>query len=393
MTSLADFLMRNKLDALGDKPEYTTADVNSLMPQQPSWQSPLASLGSYQLSQEAGAEPNWFGRNVLSNIPPEAMHAANFLIPGKVPRLPNPIKAYHGSPHDFDKFDLSKIGTGEGAQAYGHGLYFAENEGVARSYRDALAPKMNSLTDDIHRIRVGGEPIKGRFDIDQMQEFADLAKAGDVQGFRSLAGARADRWKRLASDPSYQFPQYARDKLDTYGALLKELDRGAPIELPHGRMYEVALHATPEQFLDWDKPLSGQSEASRRALSGVGTASKIVPAQVQFGKGFQLENSMGGLSKVYPSRAAAQAALDNMSVGMSHMNQYRPDPQAAAGALREAGIPGIRYLDQGSRGAGTGTSNYVVWSPELIEILRKYAAPPAIAAPALASILQDQQSQ
>ena len=38
------------------------------------------------------------------------------------------IRAYHGSPHDFDRFDMSKIGTGEGAQAYGHGLYFAENE-------------------------------------------------------------------------------------------------------------------------------------------------------------------------------------------------------------------------------------------------------------------------
>ena len=46
------------------------------------------------------------------------------------------IKAYHGSPHDFERFDLSKIGTGEGAQAYGHGLYFAENEGVAKGYRE-----------------------------------------------------------------------------------------------------------------------------------------------------------------------------------------------------------------------------------------------------------------
>ena len=46
-----------------------------------------------------------------------------------------PIKAYHGSPHDFDAFDLSKIGTGEGAQAYGHGLYFAENEAIAKAYR------------------------------------------------------------------------------------------------------------------------------------------------------------------------------------------------------------------------------------------------------------------
>jgi hypothetical protein len=46
--------------------------------------------------------------------------------------LPDAITTYHGSPHDFDEFDMSKIGTGEGAQAYGHGLYFAENENVAK---------------------------------------------------------------------------------------------------------------------------------------------------------------------------------------------------------------------------------------------------------------------
>ena len=37
---------------------------------------------------------------------------------------------------------MSRIGTGEGAQAYGHGLYFAGNEGVARSYRDALSSEV-----------------------------------------------------------------------------------------------------------------------------------------------------------------------------------------------------------------------------------------------------------
>ena len=57
--------------------------------------------------------------------------------PGDVP--PPGFIAYHGSPHSFDQFDTSKIGTGEGAQAYGHGLYFAEKEGTAQSYRDALA--------------------------------------------------------------------------------------------------------------------------------------------------------------------------------------------------------------------------------------------------------------
>src|SRR5215471_9850062 len=49
------------------------------------------------------------------------------------------IRAYHGSPHQFERFDISKIGTGEGAQAYGHGLYFAENPKVAQSYRDVLS--------------------------------------------------------------------------------------------------------------------------------------------------------------------------------------------------------------------------------------------------------------
>ena len=49
--------------------------------------------------------------------------------------------AYHGSPHDFDKFTTEAIGTGEGAQAYGHGLYFAEAEDVAEGYRTQCLAK------------------------------------------------------------------------------------------------------------------------------------------------------------------------------------------------------------------------------------------------------------
>jgi hypothetical protein len=45
------------------------------------------------------------------------------------------IDAYHGSPHEFEQFSMDRIGTGEGAQVYGHGLYFAGNPEVARSYR------------------------------------------------------------------------------------------------------------------------------------------------------------------------------------------------------------------------------------------------------------------
>ena len=54
------------------------------------------------------------------------------------------IKASHGSPHAFTKFLMSKLGTGEGAQAYGHGLYFGEgfDSPVAKEYQNKLATKV-----------------------------------------------------------------------------------------------------------------------------------------------------------------------------------------------------------------------------------------------------------
>jgi hypothetical protein len=48
------------------------------------------------------------------------------------------------------------------------------------------------------------------------------------------------------------------------------------------------------------------------------------------------------------------------------------DPLAASRRLLDAGVPGIKYLDQGSRAAGDGSRNYVVFDDKLIEILRKY---------------------
>lgn len=46
--------------------------------------------------------------------------------------------AYHGTPHKFEEFDLGAIGTGEGAQAHGWGLYFAKDINVAQAYKDVL---------------------------------------------------------------------------------------------------------------------------------------------------------------------------------------------------------------------------------------------------------------
>ena len=59
---------------------------------------------------------------------------------------------WHGSPHKFDEFKLDRIGSGEGAQVYGHGLYFAGNKSVAKWYKDKLSKGVDQVV-----INGGGE--------------------------------------------------------------------------------------------------------------------------------------------------------------------------------------------------------------------------------------------
>jgi hypothetical protein len=98
------------------------------------------------------------------------------------------IKAYHGSPHRFDKFRMDRIGTGEGAQAYGHGLYFAENEGVARSYRDALTGDTSSFgiqnaDGDVFDVADFAADVAQELNID----FEDFGHVGWNKAFRNYA--------------------------------------------------------------------------------------------------------------------------------------------------------------------------------------------------------------
>ena len=93
-------------------------------------------------------------------------------------------------------------------------------------------------------------------------------------------------------------------------------------------------HALPEHFLDWDKPLNQQSEHVKQAIANSPYA------------GYEETSLPGG--------------------------QLVPHTAAGMQGLADAGIPGIRYLDQGSRSAGQGSHNYVVFDANTIDILRKY---------------------
>lgn len=54
-------------------------------------------------------------------------------------KILNELEAYHGSPYDFDKFQVKYLGKGEGAQAHGYGLYFALNPDISEKYRERLS--------------------------------------------------------------------------------------------------------------------------------------------------------------------------------------------------------------------------------------------------------------
>ena len=253
------------------------------------------------------------------------------------------LRLYHGSPHDFDKFSMDKIGTGEGAQAYGHGLYFAEDKGVADSYRKALAPGEDPIQAVTFR---GAEmPIKN----------PETPTEQLVLYMRQLGYTPEDAFKRAKKT----FPP----------AMMKEIEGLSPSEFTTsippkytgaGRMYEVDVNANPEDFLDWDAPLSDQPEAVRKIAMSASLDAAKGPTKAKL-RAFQAGTENPAMGMVATGQDLHRALSDYGSAD-------------ASSVFREAGIPGIRYKDAGSRGAdGTsGTSNYVVFDENLINIVKKY---------------------
>ena len=164
--------------------------------------------------------------------------------------------AYHGSPHRFDRFDSSHMGSGEGAQVYGWGHYFASNKEVSEWYRKKLTEK----TADFY---IDGEKI----DIDReeeipMQEFYFLAANGKLT--EELINERElEQIKRTKKSYSYSISsrQQKQEKLKETKQFFNKVREllGKKIERISvtGQLYEVDIPEDSE-MLDWDKELSGQ---------------------------------------------------------------------------------------------------------------------------------------
>jgi hypothetical protein len=207
-----------------------------------------------------------------------------------------PITAYHGTPHTIQgKFDINKVGTGEGNQTYGYGMYFAENPAVAKEYQKRLS--------------------------------ADSALSFQAKDVDPAYINAANSFKEYGSN----YEETLKGLKEAYkNAPEKELDVAAKVAFqPTGNLYKVDV---PDKYipnmLNWDEPFNKQTKSVQEAIK------RIEPNIKKINPDIDVEKMNG--QQIYRA-----------------YQQYRGNnPDFASEGLNELGIKGIKYLDQGSRSPG-----------------------------------------
>jgi hypothetical protein len=282
---------------------------------------------------------------------------------------PQMATTWHGSPHTFPptannplgEFDPMKVGTGEGAQAYGVGAgYLAEAKKLAEGYAE-----------DLTKMRVQAAQS-------QLNKYG-----GSVDDAIGAARKEIDRLKSLNLTPETGAAK--RDSLIAgQGEKLTELmaykNQGS---MNKGNLYKVDL---PDEhvakMLDWDKPMNRQHPNVQRAFNYQAAEMPSFTVSETGHPNPQYKYSAGGFPAAPTPEAALKAASDSVNssewmTGVSGEKAYRAMAEkigatAASKKLAQSGIPGIRYLDAASRdAAGKGTSNFVVFDPKHMNILER----------------------
>ena len=297
---------------------------------------------------------------------PESRNIPNYILSaaGVVPFVPaasqirKGIKAYHGTPQSFDRFSTEYIDTGEGAQQYGRGLYFAENEKVAKEYRDQLTPRDLDYEDW----------LMGKYkDAESNQDYARMEMYE-----RAMLNETPQDFKDLAADVDYD---------EDYRGLAAEVGEEIEEYGPDlGSMYEVNIDVEPDELLDWYQPISQQSKKVRDAVYANRDAvdQKIVDDYFDGDRNNIVNDEMTGMR--YMSN------MDQINAGTIDGTEYE---------LAEKGVKGIRYADAFTRHKSPDkqSMNYVIFDDRLISIAKKYGVAIPVAAAMLARATGEDTSQ
>jgi hypothetical protein len=225
---------------------------------------------------------------------------------------------FHGGPHRFaaepdfphGRPRLDKIGTGEGGQAYGYGFYSADSPKVAEMYRTSL---------------------------DNLAQTLDLKDPVD----RSVGFLRFRHSKNEIKDQlKKEFGGSPEDLEGWYQAGKSKFENA-------GTLYKLDIpDADVAKYLDYDKPLSEQPNIIKKLRAA----------------GFQyFEDKKGGAFADFGdvNTATGKDVFDGLGFDF--------DEKGISEVLRKAGIPGLKYFDQGSRAGGEGTRNYVTWDQDVLD--------------------------
>jgi hypothetical protein len=307
---------------------------------------------------------------------------------------PEPLKAWHGGPHKFEKFDMRKIGSGEGEEVYGHGLYYGEAKKTGQWYRDILTDT------DSQPLMFAGKPVDQVWNDGIRERFAPELKKMRPQQREDFVDVMSNlsMVQRMG-----QLPYVTNNFSPSQMKLFKEMIEPGLSKAPKnkGSLYEVALDVDPQRLLDWDKIFKEQTPKVRQSLlddlvkyqaERQEAMKKLVergPRTASFISGRPLSPVARAQAEMNFRRAqenirkTPEQMADELTgkqtyqqFGLPAVDQ-REGYRKSSAALLERGVPGLKYLDQGSRdlpatSRAKRTSNYVIFDDALVRILKRY---------------------
>lgn len=280
---------------------------------------------------------------------------------GQITPKPLQLDVYHGSPYRFPpternplgEFDASKIGTGEGAQSYGYGIYTAENPSVAREYL------IENNWFDTSKATYKGKPIDYWYD--KAQRDQDLAIRTNNKQLLEDSNVRLGYWENIMTHTppekvlkTVSDPDYGWDKATQYAKSI-ELDKFKGIPQT-GAFYKADL---PDEkiakMLDYDLPLHQQPPEVQAAVE------KIMGLKVDKTKLNEFDDAL--LNALQTDNTIIPKQPTN-PMGYDLLRMLGKNDQEVARKLQELGVPGVRYFDAGSRDNMQGTRNFVIFPNE-----------------------------
>lgn len=266
--------------------------------------------------------------------------------------------AFHGSPHVFDKFSLDAIGTGEGAQAYGWGLYYSSRREIAEHYRDVLTQREGVS------VSIEWGKAKPNEEIAELirKAYVSLPDDGNITK-EDVSTYLRGQLERATKDGVRISPiQFVYPKADVKRAIAM-IDAGRVSMEKPGRLYEVDI-PEDDEYLLWDAPLNEQpGEVWDNVIDAVQRRMGD-PMGEELAGMFEASDMSG--QDVY-NWIAATFEKGEVPDGVFRTPSGRAAKMASE-ILHDAGIAGIKYLDGGSRTAGDGTYNYVVFDDSRVSI-------------------------